>query len=175
MVQRTQRIRELLVIGGGGDRHAAARHLVAGWRAGDLRNTDLIELIPDIWVRLNPPAGPYGPLTDDEWLELFSATGFFVGPPRLPFEVADPVQLFRAAPVERSRGMSWCTHRRMAEGFVPKGDRSGGYKIWTAQVPKSGILAAVCRPDDVPFDLPQGEYREIIVDPAALPAHLDVS
>jgi hypothetical protein len=61
---------------------------------------------------LDRPAGPagHGALTDEEWLELFTASGVFVTPEKLPFEVSDPMRVYRAATYERCRGMSWCNY-----------------------------------------------------------------
>lgn len=57
----------------------------------------------------------------------------------------------------------------MAERFVPKHANHGLYAIWAALVPRSAALAAFRRADDVPFSLPRGSAREIVVNPAGLP------
>lgn len=145
------------------------------WQSGGLRPGDLRELIPDIWLYLDPPAGTRGPLNDSQWLELFTATGYFVGPPYLAFNLTDPMRLFRAAPSERTQGMSWCTHRAMAERFVPRHSQWGEYKVWSADVPRTAILATLCRVDDTLFDQPFGSVREIVVDPRGLPPVLRCS
>lgn len=145
------------------------------YQSGELQPGELRELIPGIWLYLDPPAGTRGPLDDSQWLELFTATGYFVGAPDLPFNLADPMQLFRAAPSERTRGMSWCTHRAMAERFIPHDSQWGEYKIWSAGVPRTAILAALCRRDDTLVDQPFGSVREIVIDPQGLPPVLHCS
>ncbi len=174
LVVPAEALREIREAGGRGDWRAAACLLLTHTRAGKVTGDDLVECLSEVWVRNDPPAGPHGVLSDDEWIELFNVTGFFVGPPTTPFSVADRVCLFRAAPRERARGMSWCTHENMARGFVPRHDRFGRYQIWRADVPKSAILAALYRPGDAPFDLPPGEYREVVVNSAGLPDTLAV-
>lgn len=161
---------------GRGDRPAAARLLLRACRQGGLGRDDLQELIAEIWVMLDRPAGPpgHGALTDDEWQELFTASGFFVTPKKLPFDVGDPLRIYRAATVERCRGMSWCNYREMAERFLPKDHRRSDWFIWTAEVRRSAILAVLFRPDDSVFHLPYAAAREIIVAPAQLPRPLDI-
>jgi hypothetical protein len=114
--------REIWVAAGSGDRVGAARILPDAARSNVLSTETLQDLINDIWVMQDHPAGPlgYGALTDDEWVEVFTAAGQFVMPRKLPFEVTDPMRIFRAAPQERARGMSWCNSWRM--GFVSRTD-----------------------------------------------------
>jgi hypothetical protein len=161
---------------GRGDRPAAARLLQRACRAGGLEQNDLQELIAEIWVMLDRPAGPpgHGALTDGEWLELFTMSGFFVTPKKLPFNVSDPMRIYRASTDERCRGMSWCNYREMAERFLPKDHRRSAWRIWTAEVPRSAILAVLFRPDDSVFHLPYAAAREIVVDPTQLPSGLEV-
>jgi hypothetical protein len=166
-VEHDELVREIRVATGRGDRRCAARQLLEGCQSSVLTSGDLKELIPDVWLRLDGPAGPGGALTTAEWVEIFRRANFFVQGP--PIEFGDgPVELFRAAPRERARGMSWCTELRMAERFVRADDRWGRYELWSAAVPTEAILAALFRPDDGVFESPIGFAREIIVDPSRL-------
>ena len=158
---------EIQVLAGSGRRADAARALLDACRARWLSALDAQRLVPDIWLRLDPPVGPRGPLSADEWLEVFDFSGFFVqGPPTLV--ASEPMDLYRAAPSDRSRGMSWCTHRQMAERFLPKHDLWGRYEIWKALVKPEAILAVLFRPDDGLFVAPIGAPREVVVNPHVL-------
>lgn len=157
--------RDIRVLAGSGHRADAARLLLESCRTSQLSCTDAQDLIPDIWLRLDPPAGPLGPLAPAEWTEVFGFAGFFVqGPPTTV--ATEPIELYRAAPPDRNQGMSWCTHRRMAERFLPKHDNWGRFTIWKARVVPEAILAVLFRPDDSLFDLPIGSAREVVVNPS---------
>jgi hypothetical protein len=167
-MDRGARLNDIQILSGNGHHGDAARQLLANWRARELEPADLRRIIPELWVSLNPPAGPHGSLSDVEWLELFAATGFFVQGRPVDLGLKECV-LFRAAPVERVRGMSWCTHQRMAEGFVLKGDQFGKYRIWSATVPLTAIRAVFHRPSDSFFGLGSDSAREVVIDPDGLP------
>jgi hypothetical protein len=165
------RARQIQGLTGTGRRDEAARQLLASWQADELGPEDLRLLIPDIWLYLDPPAGPWGPLHDDEWIEIFGATGFFVQGPDVSLH-GEYWDLFRAAPHGRARGMSWCTRREMAERFLPKHNQYGAYTIWSAAVPQTAILAVLYRSSDA-FLVPGA--REVVVNPAGLPDPVAVS
>jgi hypothetical protein len=108
-------LHEIRRIAGTGDRSSAVRLLLRGLREDAFERVDRCEHIAEIRARLDPPVAPFGPLTQDEWIELYQATGYFVGPPSLPFEIGSEVRLYRAAPIDRVRGISWCTDRSVTE------------------------------------------------------------
>jgi hypothetical protein len=168
--------REIRVAAGSGDRVGAARMLPDAARSNVLSTETLQDLINDIWVMQDRPAGPpgYGALTDDEWVEVFTAAGQFVMPRKLPFEVTDPMRIFRAAPQERARGMSWCNSWRMADGFRQPHRSHPGWETWGTDLPWSSVLAVLYRPSDGVLGAPLGSTREVVVDPKRLPAHLEV-
>lgn len=111
--------RNIEVLASNGRRPEAARQLLGAWRGHSVTVDELKTLLADIWLYLDPPVAPYGPLAVAEWLELFGATGFFMQGP--PIHVVDHERwvLYRAAPEDRARSMSWCTSRVMAERFIP--------------------------------------------------------
>lgn len=67
--------RDIQILTGSGRRAEAAQGLLAAWRGGSVAADDLRGLIHDIWLYVDPPVKPYGPLSVPEWLELFWAVG----------------------------------------------------------------------------------------------------
>lgn len=115
---------DIHILAGSGRRTEAAKRLLDAWRAGTVTVDDLRGVISDIWLYVDPPAAPYGPLAVADWLELFRAVGFFVQGPPVPVDHERWV-LYRAAPEDRVRSMAWSTNRVMAELFVPKHTQFG--------------------------------------------------
>ena len=160
--------RNIEVLASSGRRPEAARQLLGAWRGHSVTVDELKTLLADIWLYLDPPVAPYGPLAVAEWLELFGATGFFMQGP--PIQVVDHERwvLYRAAPEDRARSMSWCTSRVMAERFIPRQDRFGAYRLWTATLDRSAVLAVLYRPSDGTWDASGEVAREVVVDPAGI-------
>lgn len=80
----------------------------------------------------------------------------------------EPYAIYRAAPVDRAKGMSWCTHLDMAKNFQPKHKQHGEYTLWRASVTKRSVLAVLHRPDDSWLGLGSKTAREVVVDPVDL-------
>ncbi len=147
-----------------GHRAEAAVELYKCHQQGHLSAAELQCLITLTWPFLDPPSAPHGPLTVPQWVELFVAAGrFFQGP---PITLGPHPTLYRAAPPKRAKGMSWCTHREMAERFLPRQQRFGIYGLWQVRCPDDAILAVIHRPDDSACVL---HAREVVVNPDLLP------
>ena len=141
------------------------------WKAGELERSELEELIRDsIWPYLDPPGGHRGPLTDDQWVELFRAAAPIAQTGR-PKELSFPLSVYRAATATRSRGLSWCTSMAMAAPFLERLEKLGETgRIWTAEIERDAVLAVIYRPSDCVTD---HDAREIVVDPSGLPTQLE--
>lgn len=157
--------RDIQALAGSGRRREAARHLLNAWQMGGVTVDDLKILITDIWLYLDPPVAPYGPLAVAEWLELFRAAGFFMQGPPISVNQEEWV-LYRAAPENRARSMAWSTSPVMAERFVPRHGRFGSYRIWRAAVDHSAVLAVLFRPSDGTWGTEVA--REVVIDPAGI-------
>lgn len=144
-----------------------ARVLIDGYRGDLLTVDDLKRWVADTWLFLNPPTCPYGPLTVSDWVHLFRAIGCcMIG---APVDLgSEPYAIYRAAPVDRVKGMSWCTHLNMAKKFQSKCKLYGDYKLWRASVMKRSVLAVLYRPSDSWFGPGSETAREVVVDPAGL-------
>jgi len=141
--------------------------LSQGYKSGWFTADDLKEHINEIWTRLDPPTSPRGPLTVDDWVELFRGMGFYMQAPRVDLG-SEPYVIYRAAPAERAKGMSWCNCIGMAKNFLPKHKQFGDYKLWQASVASAAVLAVPYRQTDSYIGLGSAGAREVVVDPAQL-------
>ncbi|WP_151524143.1 hypothetical protein [Serinicoccus kebangsaanensis] len=90
-----------------------------------------------------------GRLDDDHWLRLWRKYRDRADVPRRP------ITLYRGAPAQNKRGMSWTESRSVAENFAALWGEQAGGAVWTTQAPPSAILG---RPSD----------SEVVVDPRRL-------
>lgn len=161
-------LKHLQDAGSRGNYQKVARVLLDGHRSGLLTANELKCWVPDTWLYLDPPTRPHGPLTVSDWVDLFRAMGFYITGPEVDLG-PEPYVIYRAAPVDRAKGMSWCTHLAMANNFVPKHRLHGDYKLWSASVRMTAVLAVLYRPGDSWFVSPESNTaREVVVDPAEL-------
>ena len=151
----------------------AAKALWEAQQAGELDGAEIAELIREcVWPRLDPPGGDRGPLSDAQWVTLFRAAAP-IQQSGTPVELSFPLRVYRGATTARARGLSWCTSRSMAEAFGKRLSHLGATgHIWTAEIDEHAVLAILnWRTDSV--DARDPRAREIVVDPAGLPAQLE--
>lgn len=108
---------------------------------------------------------PLRQLDADEWRALFDLAGFTVDgvPAERPSE---PIQLWRGAPEEHSRGFSWTEDRELAQWFADRPQQMGQAVVWEVEAPPHLLLARITG-GDVGRD---GE-SEWVVDARTLTPH----
>jgi hypothetical protein len=137
-------------------------------RAGEVRASDLPEMIANVWTRDDSPTTGLS-VSEAGWVEIFRAAGFFSYPPLavrqpdgslVPLGCPDvPVTLYRGSSSERKRRMSWASEPTLAEELGARHAHFDAAALYKATVAPDAILAYLERRD---------EGWTVVVDPAGL-------
>lgn len=143
-----------------------SRALFVAVRAGGIPPDDLPPIIADLWTRNDSPTAD---LSEEDWVEVFRAAGFFSYPPLVvrpvdsaPVPLQRPsraVTLYRGSTTDRACRMSWACDPSVARVLGARHARYGSAALYKVTVVPSAILAYLER---------QAEGWTVVVDPAAL-------
>jgi len=143
---------------------ALALHEAVG--AGKVRDSDLPEMIANVWTRDDSPTTG---LSEAGWVEIFRAAGFFSYPPlavrqpdgsQVPLGRPDaPATLYRGSSSERKRRVSWASEPTLAEELGTRHAHFDAAALYEATVAPDAILEYLERRD---------EGWTVVVDPAGL-------
>lgn len=129
--------------------------LLAAWSNHEVSDNDLSCLIPDLWVyHCDWPECMIGA---DRWVPMFRAAGFLRVPTNLTVP-SGPLDLYRGASPDRSRGMAWSLSAAEAEQFR-KRHGPGVTAVFHTTAQLTDMLAKFQRP---------GLAEEVVLDPERL-------
>jgi hypothetical protein len=135
------------------------RILHDAWAAGEVSDSDLAHLIPDVWLWHDWPEVAIG---TDAWLSMFRATGFLIHPGYL-IRPSAPVTVYRGASEARSRGMAWSVFEERARQFGTRHSSLGQVHLYRTEAPLDSMLAFFER---------RGEGEQLVLDPSAISVDL---
>jgi hypothetical protein len=131
------------------------RVLYTAFQAGRAPVADLPELIAFAWLRDDSPTSD---LSEEEWLQIYAAAGFFSYPQERA-RPRDAGTFYRGTSAERLRRMSWAEDRHVAAML---GNRHAWHRpaaLYAATVMPDAVLAFLGR---------QGEGWTVVINPAGL-------
>ena len=131
------------------------RVLYAAFQAGRMPISDLPELITFAWLRDDSPTSD---LSEAEWLDIYSAVGFFSHPEGRA-RPDEAVTLYRGASAERLRRMSWADDPHVGAMLGTRHAWHEPAALYAATVMPDAVLAFLGR---------QGEGWTVVVNPAGL-------
>lgn len=138
----------------------AARTLLHAYRAGRLSTTLLADVLPRAWSYFCEY--PNDALTDSEWLEMFSATGYISDNGMCP---SNPVRLYRGAAPQYRQNWSWTDDESAALAFAELVQGRVTGVVWTAVVEPGDILMRISRSE---FANTTFTFTEYVVDTSRL-------